>query len=214
MILRSCVSRRAVLFMVIVTLLVSLPVGRTSAQSMTTVMLEQIAKLELYLKEAQQGYAIAQTGLTTIGQIKKGDFDLHSLFFSTLKNVNPAIKGWGKVADIIAMQVEILQGCAQTLSAVTGSGNFNASDLKYVTAVYSNLKDLTAKDIDELTSLVTDGTWQMTDDDRMNRIDQLFNHVEGKYLFLRSFSNRVLAENQIRIQQKAGLQTLTQLFQK
>lgn len=193
--------------------LVMLPGARTTAQSMFTVMEEQIAKLGLYLKEAQQGYAIVQQGLTTIGQIKQGDFDLHSLFFSSLKNVNPAIKGWGKVADIVAMQVQILRGCAQNLSAIIAAGNFNASDLKYITAVYSNLKDLTTTDITELTGLVTDGTWQMTDDDRMNRIDRLFLRVQSKYVFLRSFSSRVLGESQLLAQQKSGLQTLTQLYQ-
>ena len=175
-------------------------------------MMEQIAKLELYLKEAKQGYAIAQSGLNTIAQIKQGDFDLHILFFGSLKTVNPAIKGWGKVADIIAMQVQIFQGAAGSLSTLTSSGNFTSADLGYIAAVYANLKDLTGKDIDELTSLVSDGLWQMTDDDRMGRIDQLFLQVESKYSFLRSFSNRLLAQSAIRSQQKTDLQTLTQLY--
>ncbi len=199
--------------MVLLPLLVLLFQVRASAQSLTTVMAEQIAKMELYLQELKQGYSVVQTGLTTIGQIKKGDFDLHSLFFSSLKDVNPAIKGWGKVADIVAMQVQILQGCATTLQQVASSGAFNSSDIKYVTAVYSNLKTLTAEDIDELTGLVTDGNWQMTDDERMSRIDKLFDRVSEKYTFLKSFSNRIMLEGQVRTSEKSGLQSLSKLFQ-
>jgi hypothetical protein len=180
--------------------------------SKVTYELQQIAKLGILLQELKQGYSIVQTGLTTIGQIKKGDFDLHSLFFSSLSTVNPAIKNWGKVGDIIAMQVQILLGCATTLPQIVSSGNYNSSDLSYIQAVYSNLKDLTLKDIDELTGIVTDGQWQMSDDQRMSRIDQLFNRVSSKYTFLRAFANRILNQIQMRTQEKGSLQNLGKLF--
>lgn len=189
------------------------PNQHADAQNLITTMTEQIAKLELYLQNTRKGYSIVQQGLTTIGKIKKGDFDLHSLFFTTLKDVNPAIKNWGKVTDIIAMQVQIFFGCATTLKQFTSSGDFSSNDLKYLNAVYSNLKDLTIKDIDELMGIITDGTWQMSDDERMSRIDLLFDQVSEKYTFLRAFSNRVSLEGQIRAQEKNSLQNLGKLFQ-
>jgi hypothetical protein len=182
------------------------------AQSKTTEEIEQIAKLEILLKELQQGYAVVQKGLTTIAQIKKGDLDLHSLFFSSLSTVNPAIKNWEKVGDIIAMQVQIILGCTTTAGQIVSSGYFNSSDLTYVQAVYSNLKDLTVKDIDELTGILTDGQWQMSDDQRMSRIDQLFVRVSSKYTFLRSFADRILNQIQLRTQEKGSLQNLGKLF--
>ena len=182
------------------------------AQNKTTQEITQIAKLEILLKELQQGYSIVQKGLTTIAQIKKGDLDLHSLFFSSLSTVNPAIKNWGKVGDIIAMQVQIILGCTTTASQIVSSGYFNSSDLTYVQAVYSNLKDLTVKDIDELTGIITDGQWQMSDDQRISRIDQLFGRVSSKYTFLRSFADRILNQIQLRTQEKGSLQNLGKLF--
>ncbi len=158
----------------------SLMDSTAKAQDMVTVMTEQIAKLELYLQEAKKGYSIVQTGLNTISQIKKGDLDLHSLFFSSLTTVNPAIKNWGKVADIIAMEAQIFIGCAATFTKLVQTNAFTAQDIQYITAVYSNIKGLSSRDVDELTKLVTDGNWQMSDDDRMSRIDQLFNAVRQK----------------------------------
>lgn len=189
-----------------------LPSQRAGAQGLIATMAEQLAKLQLYLQELKQGYAIVQQGLTTIGDIKKGDFDLHSLFFNSLKDVNPAIKNWGKVADILAMQVQLVFGCGSSLQQAASSGNFTSSDLQYLAAVYSNLKTLTEKDIDELTSLLSDGDWQMTDDDRMARIDHLYKQVSDKYSFLRTFSSRVMAESNQRTQQRTNLQDLKKLI--
>lgn len=183
-----------------------------SAQDIITPMLEQIAKLELYLKDAQKGYAIVQQGLTTIGQIKKGQFDLHSVFFGSLMTVNPAIKEYGKVADIVSMQVKIIAGCKQTLSQFTGAGVFTAGELKYFSTVYDNLLDVTVKDIDELTSIVSDGDWQMTDDERLARIDQLYLRVTEKYSFFRSFSNQVSVRGNQRQRDAGGLSLLQNLF--
>src|SRR5260221_14255636 len=62
----------------------------------------QIAALQVYLSYAEQGYSIAKHGLTAINDIKNGDFSLHKGYFTSLKNVNPKIKSYWKIADIIA----------------------------------------------------------------------------------------------------------------
>jgi hypothetical protein len=168
--------------------------GAVSGQGLIQTMTEQIAKLEIVLQEAKQGYSVVQTGLSTISSIKKGDFDLHSLFFSSLMTVNPAIKGYGKIADIIAMQVQIITLAGQNLSAFTSSAMFNKNDLQYLSTVFSNLEDLTTKDIDELTGIITDGDWQMTDDQRLSKIDALYQQVEQRYNFIHNFSTNVQME--------------------
>jgi hypothetical protein len=204
---------RIVFFIALLALATCLPVEKSEAQDLITTMTEQLAKLELDLQEIKQGYAIVQKGLNTISAIKKGDFDLHSLFFNSLMNVNPSIKNWGKVADIIAMQVQLLFGCKSSLSQITASGNFSTIDLQYLSSVYTSLATLTSEEIDELTGLVSDGNWQMTDDDRMSRIDQLFNSVSEKYNFLRSFSSCVMAESNLRTHRNTDLQNLKKLIQ-
>lgn len=188
------------------------PDQQAAAQDLITTMTEQIAKLEVYLEDTKKGYSIVQQGLNTISQIKKGDFDLHSLFFTSLKEVNPNIKNWGKIADILAMQLQILVGSETTLRQFTSSGAFNGQDLKYLSTVYENLKDLTAKDIDELLGIITDGTWQMTDDQRITRIDKLYQEVTNKYTFLRAFSDRVYLQQSQKAQEKASLQNITKLI--
>jgi hypothetical protein len=194
-------------------LLVALASCSLKAQDLITTMTQQIAKLELHLQELKKGYDILQHGLTTIGNIKHGDFDLHNGFFNSLMEVKPAIKGYGKVADMLTMQIQVLTGCTATMRQYVFSGMFSTGDLKYLSDVYANLTDLTLKDMDELAGLVTDGQWQMSDDQRLHRIDQLYLRVQSKYSFLRTFSDRVLQEANLRKQEKLSLQHLGKIIQ-
>ncbi len=57
----------------------------------TNEMLEQLAALQAYIKVAEKGYTIAEQGLQTIGQIKNGEFTLHSAFVSSLKG---SVRQW------------------------------------------------------------------------------------------------------------------------
>ena len=78
-------------------------------------LLQQIAALQVYLGYAKKGYTIVTSGVNTIRNIKNGDFNLHRDFFSRLKNVNPAIRRYAKVADIISYQVKIIRQTKLTL---------------------------------------------------------------------------------------------------
>jgi hypothetical protein len=49
-------------------------------------LVKQIALLKVYLEALRNGYEIAKTGLKTISDIKKGDFQLHLDYFDGLKN--------------------------------------------------------------------------------------------------------------------------------
>jgi hypothetical protein len=198
----------------ILTILLICTQQTAKSQGLIETMATQLAKLELYLQELKQGYSIVQKGLNTISEIKKGDLDLHSRFFNSLTDVKPAIKNWGKVADIVAMEIQILQGTVTTANQFAQTGTFSQTDLAYISSVYSNLKSLTLTDIDEVTGLITDGNWQMSDDERMSRIDQLFNRVREKYVFLHSFADRTFQISQARQREKGSLENIISLLPK
>src|SRR6202035_4749485 len=82
--------------------------GSLNAQGDIQAMLKQIAKLEIYIVDLEKGYRIAREGLTFIGEIKKGEFNLHSLFFSSLQSVNPSVAKYSKIAVIVADQLSIV----------------------------------------------------------------------------------------------------------
>ena len=178
---------------VAVLLLASVSCQPLHAQGLIKTMLEQIAKLEITLQEAKQGYNIAKKGLTIIGNIKKGDFDLHDNYFTSLSTVKGPIKNYAKVADIVRMQVAILDDCRNTIMKLSPTGVYTATQLAYCSRVFANLAAGTGQDMDELVGVLSDGHWQMTDDDRLDRIDAVYRRVAEKYNFCKSFGNQVRA---------------------
>jgi hypothetical protein len=154
-------------------------------------LLQQIAALKIYLGYLEKGYDIANKGLNTIHDIKKGDFDLHNNFFSSLKQVNPKIQKWAKVADIIACQVRIVKIAKQNIESISENRQFTNEELAYCKIVFDNLLTECLKNIDELVMIITSGEVEMKDDERIKRIDELYTDMRDKYSFSCSFGNEI-----------------------
>lgn len=165
-------------------------------------LLQQMAGLQVYIGYVQKGYSIAHDGLNLIGDIKKGELNLHRDYFNSLKTVNPNIRKYSKVADIIAFQLKIINVYKNTYRQVQQSKTFNADELKYINEVFNRLIDDCMATIDELIAITTSNELEMKDDERLRRIDGLYNDMQSKYTFAQSFAGeaKVLAVSRLREQ--------------
>ncbi len=154
-------------------------------------LVKQIALLRVYLGYLKKGYEIADKGLTTIHNIKNGDFNLHRDFFGSLKNVNPHIKNSAKVADIIAFQVYIIQNIKRVNNFCKNNEYFTPEEIRYVAAVYSNMLFLCDASISELLTIIRSNETEMKDDERLVRIDRLYDDMLDKHAFVQSFDSDV-----------------------
>lgn len=154
-------------------------------------LLQQIAALQVYISYINKGYNIVSKGINTVHNIKKGDFSLHSDFFTSLKNVNPQISNYAKVADIIAYQVNLIRQTKQTLQQIREAKQFTAEEIGYCKQVFDNLLDECIKTVDELIAVITSGEMEMKDDERLKRIDMLYLDMQDKYSFSCSFSEEM-----------------------
>lgn len=152
---------------------------------------KQIALLQVYLGYLKKGYEIADKGLTTIHNIKNGDFNLHRDFFGSLKNVNPHIKNSAKVADIIAFQVYIIQNIKRVNNFCKTNEYFTPEEIRYVAVVYSNMLFLCDASISELLTIIRSNETEMKDDERLVRIDKLYDDMLDKHAFVQSFDSDV-----------------------
>jgi hypothetical protein len=150
---------------------------------------QQIASLQVYAGYLEKGYQIANKGLTTIGDIKNGEFNLHKDYFGSLKSVNPSIAKDARIAAIIALQVSIVQQYKKCYGRVQQSSLFNSNEVDYVYTVFTHLLNDCTNDLTELISVTTIGQLQLTDDERLRRIDGLYKDMQDKYSFAQSFSN-------------------------
>lgn len=160
-------------------------------QTQKKYLLQQIAALQVFIGYAKKGYTIASKGINTVSNIKKGDFNLHRDFFSSLKNVNPKISSYVKVADIIAFQLRIIKQTKQTLQGIRETKQFTTEELDYCKQVFDNLLDECMKTVDELLLVITSGKLEMKDDERLKRIDNIYSDMQDKYSFCSSFSDEM-----------------------
>lgn len=148
-------------------------------------LLEQVAALKLYAGYLKKGYEIGRSGLTFIKDASKGEFDLHGAFFSSLKAVSPEIRNNVKLAEIVQMQIDVSKAL-HTLGDVNG---LTAQHIAYFDLISSNLLDECLADIEELLLIITSGNAELTDDERLQRIDGLHERMQEKRSFALSFSN-------------------------
>ena len=151
-------------------------------------LVEQIAALKVYVGYAKEGYEVVDKGMHVIQGIKKGDFDLHKDFFSSLKEVNPRINRSVKVADIIVIQLRIIKDVKATMKSISVSRQFTKKELDYCSEIFEGLLRQCAKDMDELFQVITSGELQMKDNERLQRINKLHKDMQDKFGFCTSFS--------------------------
>ncbi|OIR01281.1 hypothetical protein GALL_165690 [mine drainage metagenome] len=170
-------------------------------------LLQQIAALQTYIVTAEKGYRIASDGIHAINNIKNGEFNLHSLFFSSLKTVNPRIKNAAFVAEIIAYQIAIVNKFKNI-----NKQNLSSDEVAYIGTVYCSVITESLKDIDALITIVTDNGLQMTDDERIQRITALHSDMQDKFVFSQSFTNNANILSVQKQQQLNDAVTAKQLY--
>ena len=170
-------------------------------------LLQQIAALQIYIGYAKKGYQIAKERLTTIGGFTRDEFNLHADYFNSLKVVNPEIKHYAKVAEIIGLEIKIVQNYNSTFRKLKSTNAFSNDELSYIRSVFTNLLDDCEKTLDELIAVTTDGKLEMTDDERMARIDKLYLDMQDKFTFCNSFSNDAKSLAVSRIKEQTEVKT-------
>jgi hypothetical protein len=156
----------------------------------TQVLLKQIAALQIYIGYAQKGYSIAKKGLNAIGDFKRGEFNLHTDYLNSIKTVNPKIKKYARVAEIISLQLKIMKSYSSIFSQVQEDDLFHGDEVEYIKRVFERLIDNCDSILEELLTIITDNQLEMKDDERMTRIDVLYQNILDNHTFCESFGNQ------------------------
>jgi hypothetical protein len=156
---------------------------------------EKLAQLKKILSNMKTGYQIVSGGYNTIKDISKGNFNLHQTFLDGLMQVSPAVRKYRRIGEIIYMQGQLVKEYKSAFRRFEASNLFNANEITYIKNVYANLFNKSLQNLEELAMVVTSGKLRMSDDERLNAIDRIFNDAGDKLVFLRTFNkeNNVLA---------------------
>ena len=150
-------------------------------------LLQQIAYLQLYMGYVKKGYKIVKGGLNTISDWKGGEFKLHDNHFNSLNTVNPNIRKSNNVKGIKDLQRSISKKCELTQHRVKEGDALNAREVYYVNGVFERLLQDCNGILAELIAVTSNGKLEMTDDERITKIDELYRRMQDNYSFTVAF---------------------------
>lgn len=178
---------------VVLLAMVWLFVGSLQAQQakQKRMLLLQIAALRTYVDYAAEGYKAVKSGLNFISDAKKGEVNLHSDYFTSLISVNPNVKNYARVAEIIALHVQIAKNYKKTIEGIREDDLFHGSELDYIERTFKRLLDGCGESIDTLFLITTSTKLEMKDDERIERIDQIYEQASQDYAFCEKFSGEI-----------------------
>ncbi|NIJ52180.1 hypothetical protein [Dyadobacter arcticus] len=170
-------------------------------------LIEQIAQLKIYLELTEKGYKIAKQGLTAIGDLKPGEFKFHKNYFDSLKIVNPKIASLPKIKWIGAYNGEVRNICSTCLSKNGLTEYLNGDELAYLRAVFDRLDADCDKIQVTLKEVTTDGNLAMTDDERVKRIEALYQQTLFNLTFSKAFCSESAVLAAARMKEKEDVIT-------
>jgi soluble cytochrome b562 len=176
-------------------------------------LIAQLALLKTYKGYVEKGYNIAKGGLNTIKQFKDGEFDLHRFYFDSLKTVNPKVKTYSKVAEILAMQAQLIIKCNRSRKQARESKQFGDNELAYYSRRFDALLAACDHTLDELTALCTSNRLEMRDDERLRRIDRLWQETTGQYEYTCAITGDMVLLAANRRQERTRLEGVANYYQ-
>ncbi len=154
-------------------------------------LIQQIVALQTYLGYVKKGYVIANNGISAVQNIKNGEWRLHKNFFGSLSVVNPKIKKYTKVADIIDMQLKMGKQVKSLINVSKQTGLFTLEEIDYVDRICDHLLSECLKSIEDLIRVATSGELEMKDDERIKRIESIYTEMQDRSTFLLSFGKSI-----------------------
>jgi DNA repair ATPase RecN len=150
---------------------------------------EKLAQFKKILKQMKDAYKIISKGYTAVRDISQGNFNLHKTFLDALMEVSPAVKKHKRITDIFSYQQRIIKEYKAAFSEFKADKQFTPEEIDYLSKVYGNLANQSLKSLEELTMVITAGKLRMSDDERLQAIDKVYNEVVDQFSFLKEFNN-------------------------
>lgn len=153
-------------------------------------MAEQIAACQLYLSELKGGIRIAETGLRSAANLKSGTLDLHAVYFNSLQQISSGVQNNPKAKAMAGLKQQIAAGFDREIAFQQKANMLSRSEQDYIRQVYQNLLTKCSEDLSELRDVLTPGKLDLSDAQRLERIDHLYEAMQDKLAFTDSFTSK------------------------
>ncbi|TYR37411.1 hypothetical protein FXV77_05240 [Sphingobacterium phlebotomi] len=142
---------------------------------------QQISALWAYGAQLEEGYNLVKDGTGAISRFAGGEFNLHNDFFDHLKQVNPELLKSSQAESIIKLHSEMERQRHNTWRRIGGSGLLTISEKENVRKLLDALARSSDNGLYEMELVVTPGILELTDDERIDRIDKIYKSSQELY---------------------------------
>ncbi|MFI5163328.1 MAG: hypothetical protein ACHQHN_18760 [Sphingobacteriales bacterium] len=167
---------------------------------------QQIAEYNALHAELKRGYNVVKNGLGGIRDINTAELNAHTAYYNALKTPSTAIKNSTQVKDILNYQSYISSAFSQSYTDLT------PDETNYVQAVKTQILTDCNKDLSDLQNLLS-VQLQLTDDERLKRVNAIHAAMLNKYQFTRHFMGSLERLMINRRQSANDTQTLKSLYE-
>jgi len=175
--------------------------------------IEKLTQLKGILSDMKTGYTIVDGGYNQVKSIASGNFSVHATFLNGLNAISPGVANYGRIADILLQQANLVTEYKRYQQEFSQSGSFNADELGYMANVYTTLLQESLQNLSRLTDILAAGKLRMSDAERLKAIDKIYADSSDQAAFLRSFDRQGVMLSLQRSKDLNDTQTLKQLYQ-
>jgi mannitol-specific phosphotransferase system IIBC component len=212
-----------------VVILITLPEQKADAQLIVTqvvkaVISKVIRAIDLGVQRAQNKTIwlqnaqkvvenqLNQMKLSQIAGINQQQTDLFTKYYNELYTVKAAITDYEHVRSITLTQEALVREYESAWSLTQRDKHFSASELQYISSVYTGILKASINNLDQLLAVVNSFKTQMTDGKRMELINNTSKHIDANYYDLKEFNNQNVMFSLQRAKDESDIQSTKNLY--
>ena len=186
---------------VVIFLLVSIQ-ANAQYQIVTTVIKKVIKAIDLkvqrmqnetiWLQNAQKTFEneLSKFRLNEISNWSDKQKTLYSDYYRELGQVKSSIAYYARIKDLTVRQVSLVSEYQRAWQLFQSDKHFSASELSQMQKVYVGILDASAKNLDQIMLVINPGKTQMTDQQRLEAINQAGDRIDENYSDLKQYNNQ------------------------
>jgi len=114
--------------------------------------------------------------------------DLYQNYFDELWQVKDVLSYYHKIREITEQEVALVNQYHRAWNGVTRDSHFSADEVDYMGRVYTGIIEQSIKNLDQIALVINSFVTQMTDQKRMQIIDQAAEAMQKNYNDLKTFT--------------------------
>jgi len=146
----------------------------------------------IWLQNAQKALEnqLSKLKLTEISDWSQKQKDLFSSYYNELWQIKTTIAYYSRISEMTQKQVALVNSYNQAWNLLKGDKHFTASELTYMSKVYSGILQESVKDLDQILLVINPNKTQMPDAKRMEIINRSADHMDSNYNDMQQFNNQ------------------------